>query len=198
MCPENERVGEFKDNHAHSCGRYGLRIFHNMVPRKYPCKPIEYDLDKPDDPWHKNPPITAIFNGLTSWKNGRNGAIAEKVGDVRFQNFKVADNILAGIEFSLTDDYGEDTTRIDNALVIGRTENTEAALDSAEPYGIIGPRTDNFRVDNVRFFNFDWGEAAALSSCSHCFHHAATDSGGRTIRFSKLKFDSTVKRKINY
>ena len=33
------------------------------------------------------------------------GAIAEKVGDVRFQDFKVADNLLAGIEFSLTDHH---------------------------------------------------------------------------------------------
>jgi hypothetical protein len=37
ICPENDKVGVFRDNHAHSCGRYGLRIFHNMVPRKFPC-----------------------------------------------------------------------------------------------------------------------------------------------------------------
>lgn len=93
---------------------------------------------------------------MTSWKNGRNGAIAEKVGDVRFHNFKVADNKLAGIEFSLTDDHGDNTTRINNALIIGRTNNSEAALEWSEPYGIINPRTENFRVDGARFFNFDW------------------------------------------
>jgi hypothetical protein len=38
ICPENERVGRFDNNHAHSNGRYGLRIFHNMRPRKFPCK----------------------------------------------------------------------------------------------------------------------------------------------------------------
>jgi len=37
ICPENAEVGEFRDNVAHSMGRYGLRIFHEMVPRKYPC-----------------------------------------------------------------------------------------------------------------------------------------------------------------
>jgi len=41
-------------------------------------------------------------------------------------------------------------------------------------------------------------EAAALSSCSHCFHPAATDSGARTITFSNLYFDSTVTTKIRY
>jgi len=83
---------------------------------------------------------------LTSWKNGRNGAIAEKVGDVRFHGFKVADNILAGIEFSLTDDYGDWTTMIDDALIIGRTSNTEEILDQSSPRGIITPRTENFVV----------------------------------------------------
>jgi hypothetical protein len=45
---------------------------------------------------------------LTSWKNGRNGAIAGTVGDVRFHNFKIADHKLAGIEFELTSEYGDE------------------------------------------------------------------------------------------
>ena len=40
ICSTNSRVGEFRDNHAHSSGKYGLRIFHSMTPRKFPCKPI--------------------------------------------------------------------------------------------------------------------------------------------------------------
>lgn len=63
---------------------------------------------------------------------------------------------------------------------------------------MIGPRTENFRVDGARFFNFDWNQAAALSSCSHCFHPAATDSGARTIRFSNITIDSSVQRIANY
>jgi len=169
VCPENERVGEFRDNHAHSCGRYGLRIFHNMVPRKYPCKPIVYDINNTTDPWWKNPPITANFYGLTSWKNGRNGAIAEKVGDVRFHNFKVADNLQAGIEFSVTA-WGNDMARIDNALCVGRSNNTDRRLQMGSPKGIITPRSDNFLVTGVRFHNYDWRNSAALSSCSHCWH----------------------------
>jgi hypothetical protein len=40
---------------------------------------------------------------------------------------------------------------------------------------------------------------AALGSCSHCFHPASTDSGGRTTTFSGLWFDdSTVTRRIRY
>ena len=170
-----------------------------MVPRKFPCKPIIYDHTNTTDPYWQNPVITANFYDLTSWKNGRNGAIAEKVGDIRWHNFKVADNKLAGMEFSLVDNsMGDNATRINGGLIVGRTNNSELALEISEPYGIIGPRTENFRVDGVKFFNFDWNEAAALSSCSHCFHPAATDSGARTIRFSNLTIDSSVKRIANY
>jgi len=169
-----------------------------MEPRKFPCKPVVYDANNATDPFWQNPAITAEFWNLTSWKNGRNGAIAERVGDVRFHNFKVADNLLAGIEFSLTDMHGENTTRIDNALIIGRTNNTDEYLIRAKPFGFIGPRTDNFRIDNSRFYNFDWNNAAALSSCSHCFHPAATDSGARTVRTNNLYLDSSVSRTFNF
>lgn len=198
VCPENERVGIFANNHGHSCGRYGFRVFHNMEPRKYPCKPIVYDPNNATDPYWKNPAITAHMWNSTFWKNGRNGAILELIGDVRLHNFKVADNRLAGFEFSRTDAHGDNTTRIDNALIIGRTNNSELILDVASPFGFIGPRTENFRLDNSRFFNFNFNKAAALSSCSHCFHDNSADSGARTIRTKNLTFDSTVTRIFNY
>lgn len=102
-----------------------------MIPRKYPCKPITYDANNATDPWHENPPITANLYGLTSWKNGRTGAIATRIGDVRFNDFKVADNRLAGIEIGQCDYFGDNTTRIDNALIIGRTNNTELILEES-------------------------------------------------------------------
>jgi hypothetical protein len=125
-------------------GRYGLRIFHNMVPRKYPCMPIVYDANVPENPYWKNPPITANFDDFTGWKNNRNGAIAERVGDVRFNNFKTADNLLAGIEFSLTAEFGDDMAQINGGLIIGKSSNTEEKLNFASPHGIITPRTENF------------------------------------------------------
>jgi hypothetical protein len=83
ICPENARVGEFRGNHAHSVGRYGLRIFHNMAPRKFPCRGISAS----------NPSIPAEMEDFTGWTNGRNGAMADTVGAVRFNNFKVVGNL---------------------------------------------------------------------------------------------------------
>jgi hypothetical protein len=52
---------------------------------------------------------------------------------------------------------------------------------------------------NVKFFNFDFGEAAALGSCSHCWHPAATSSDCHTVKFANIFMDpETVPRKIRY
>lgn len=45
ICPENMKVGQFRGNSAHSTGRYGLRLFHQMIPRKFPCKAVVRDMD---------------------------------------------------------------------------------------------------------------------------------------------------------
>jgi len=83
-------------------------------------------------------------------------------------------------------------------LIIGRSGNTEESLDFSSPHGIITPRSDNFVVDGARFYYLDFQGAAALGSCSHCFHGAATDSGARTVKFLNLEFDETVPRRIAY
>lgn len=157
-----------------------------------------FDPTATGDKYWKNPLITANFDNLTSWKNNRNGAIAERVGDVRFNNFKTADNLLAGMEFSLTHEVGDNMAQVNGGLVIGKTLNTEELLDLASPHGIITPRTENFVIQNTKFFNFDWNTAAALGTCSHCFHPAATDSGARTITLNNLSYDATVAKRIRY
>jgi hypothetical protein len=165
------------------------------------------DDSNPSDPYHQNPLITANFNRLTAWKNKRNGAIAESVADVRFNDFKVADNLLAGIEYSINGfvgpsqgnyQNGDNLPSIHAALVIGRTANTEDLLDWGKPHGIITPRREWFYVDGAKFYNYDWNDAAAFGTCSHCFHPAATDSGARTTEVRNLYFDATCTKKIRY
>ena len=115
-------MGEFRDNHAHSNERYGLRIFHNMQPRKYPCQPLVYDPARPDDPYWQNPPVTANFYRLTSWKNGRAGAIAELIADIRFHDFMTVDNLEAGIEVSMTNGIGDNMPRVEGGTIVGRSQ----------------------------------------------------------------------------
>jgi len=169
-----------------------------MNPREFPCEPIVYDPLTPEDPFWQNPLITANFYNLTSWKNKRNGAIVGTASDLRFNNFKTADNLLAGIEFELTDVSADGLCQVNDSLIIGKSANSEQTLEMASPHGIISPRTENFTIDSVRFYNFDWNSAAALGDCSHCYHGAATDSGARTVTVKNLTFDETVTKRIRY
>jgi hypothetical protein len=159
---------------------------------------LNFDSSTPDDPFHANPLITANFYDLVAWKNKRNGAITERTGDVRFHNFKTADNILAGIEFSLTNNAADYMAGVYGGLVVGKTSNTEDVLEQKSPHGIITPRTENFTIDGTKFYNFNWKEAAALGTCSHCFHPASTDSGARTMTTTNLYMDDSVTRRIKY
>jgi hypothetical protein len=97
ICPEHSKIGEFSDNVVHSNERYGLRIFHNLIPREKPCEPLVYESSNLEEPYASNPPIIALFENLLGYKNARTAAIAERVGGVQFVNFKTADNLLAGV-----------------------------------------------------------------------------------------------------
>jgi len=203
ICPENSPLGEFSNNVAHSNGRYGLRVFHKLIPRTFPCMPIIDDPSNLTDRYWKNPLIPAVFTNFTSFKNRRNGAIALDIGAVRFENFKVSDNLLAGIEVELTKNVADGNARVDGALVIGYSELAEELtftnfLHERASYGIIGPRTEGFQVHNVKFYNFDKAEKAALGTCSHCFSAPSTDSGGRTLTVKNLQFDASTTIKIRY
>ena len=149
------------------------------MPRQKPCQSLSLNRASASNPFGSNEPIIAKFENLLSYKNGRNGAISERVGAVQFHNFIVADNRLAGMEFSdaryvALDDY----TKVVDGLVVGRSANTES--DDNTFRGIIGPRSEWLRIEGTHFYNLPDG-MAALGDCSHCWHPASTDMGARTI-----------------
>lgn len=93
---------------------------------------------------------------------------------------------------------------IDGGIVVGKSTNDSVGgtLATSSPRGIITPRSEWFGVKNVEFHNWNWMDAlknpaAAIGSCSHCWHGAATDSGARQVNFSGLKFTDVTTR-INY
>ena len=195
ICPINFKLGEFRDNVVHSVGRYGLRIFHEHSPRTRPCDPITFDegeFEEDRNPYWSNPVIPAYYENFTAWKCGRNGVIAEDIGAVRFVNIKTADNTLAGIEINRIFDVRDDDwggAWIDGALLIGRSHKSEGipstfmgvAQDSSfsaaniSPHGIITGQRDFWQVKNAKFYNYNFNQAAAFGSCSHCFKVPATD-----------------------
>jgi hypothetical protein len=191
---------------AHSNQRYGLRIHHKHLPRTRPCDPLVFDDTNPNTigaPYPSNPHITATYQNFVGWKNGRCGAIAESTGAVVWKNFKAADNLRAGLEWSAPDKVASaklGLSYIDGALIVGRSGNTESALDEGSPIGLITPRGNEYwSAKNIKFYSFDFtNPVTAIEDCSHCEFADSTDSGARTISLSGLFFDSTIKKKVRY
>ena len=176
ICPRFTQLGAFVNNTSHTYGKYGLRIFQEFYPLENPCTGIK----------EGNAFIKTELLNHTAWKCGRNGAIAEQVGDVRLVGFKVADNILAGIEVTYAG-YSPwyTTTRISDAVVIGNTGNTENLCGGAK--GIVTPQTDGFLVENVRLYNFD-NTQFIFGDESHSVQCPVFDGGGRLVKLAGIKF----------
>jgi hypothetical protein len=124
ICPINAKLGEFKGNVAHSVGRYGLRIFHDHVPRTKECSSVS----------DSNPEIPAIYEDFTGYKNNRSGIMGLRLGAVVFKNAKVADNKNSGIQFDHVVTSDPNANYLDGALVIGTSGN-----GGSTGHGIITP-----------------------------------------------------------
>eukprot|EP00761_Pharyngomonas_kirbyi_P010107 gb/GECH01010125.1/.p1 GENE.gb/GECH01010125.1/~~gb/GECH01010125.1/.p1 ORF type:complete len:3495 (+),score=610.83 gb/GECH01010125.1/:1-10485(+) len=179
VCPLHMPLGEFRNNRAHSNGRYGLRIFRRWEPLQNPCS-------------RRGPDAPASLYDFTSFLNGRNGAIATRIGDISFINFKVADNIEAGIGVSeIFTSEGPPT--IDSSLIIGNSFTTDTRVHGTR--GIWTPRTENFFVKNITFRNFfeDYS-TDPLESCSKCDVGPVKNQGGYTTYFEGLSFFNCTRR----
>jgi hypothetical protein len=146
--------------------------------------------------------VPAIFEDFVGWKMGRNAAITERTGAVVFKNFRVADSGIAGVEFSAIEDIdAEGYAMMEGGMIIGNTRVNDAdgLIETSTVWGFIGARHEYLTVKDVSFYNFDFEDSAAIGTCSHCFHPASTDSGGRTLITTGLTIDqASVPRKILY
>jgi hypothetical protein len=61
--PNATKLGSFVNNTSHSNGRYGLRIFHGLVPRTHTWK--QYKNTNLEDEFAQNEPIEAVFENFT-------------------------------------------------------------------------------------------------------------------------------------
>jgi hypothetical protein len=117
---------------------HGFRLhYHN--PRQYGCTTFNSMT---------NPNMLASYKTLSSYMNKSNGAIAGTVGEVVFDSFNVADNLVAGVEF---EECLESTTdKIKGGVFVGKSDaNTETEFTTASPRGIITPRTDYFKINGA-------------------------------------------------
>lgn len=70
---------------------------------------------------------------------------------------------------------------VKDSLVVGRS-NDNWTGENSSPHGIISPRTDKSVFSNIHFHNFNFNNAAAIGTCSHCYSKPSTDSDARTVK----------------
>ena len=200
VCPQGTRLGAFRDNVAHSNGRYGLRIFHLHTPTVDPCSALS----------STNPSVPALYQNFTGFKNKRAGIIGETLGELTFTNLKFADNLQSGIELTIGGAHAMQKLVISNVLAVGLTENAAdngVNLNDSIIYnyywdrptrGIVTTRNDGVLVSDVRFYDWPPGTVAFMD-CSHCEKNPATDSGARTAFIEKVYYSPSFKgRKIQW
>ncbi|XP_043232444.1 fibrocystin-L-like [Amphibalanus amphitrite] len=171
-CPNHAPMGEFYNNSAHSFGRYGLWVF--SMDGYFP-------LSGGEDTCTGQPDV-ARFGQFLAWRCER-GAEVVLGGALRFENFTVVDNEMAGLEMvKVKGPFGNDGPGVLNALVVGRSALAgEACTES----GIITPKQYIFSVDGATFVNFD-GACTALTACSQC----KPEQGGFHHQFRRVVYDN--------
>lgn len=108
------------------------------------------------------------------------------------RNIKTVDIALVGIEIEKVVDVKDNIGRVENSVVVGRSMTN--GQGEGNPHGIVSPRTDKWTISDIRFYNFDFGSAAAIGTCSHCYKGPSTDSDGRTVKTNSLSFTNVSKR----
>jgi hypothetical protein len=203
VCPRSTPLGAFRDNRAHSNGRYGLRVFTTFVPLRHACASALGESKGGHSSVHglpvldhaANPAVPARFVNLHAYKNGRCGAIATVLGALVFEGFRLADHRRAGIEVQLVE-APKGQARTEDALIIGHSPNQQEPLVPASVHGevsifaFVGPRKENYTVANATVVNFDRAMMSAFGACSHCSFLTTQDQGARTTRFVATRYEN--------
>jgi hypothetical protein len=113
-CPPGLPLSSFTNNTAHSNGRFGLRVG-KLASLTYPCKPARTNTL---DPFASNPSVESVLDHFTTFANRESGVLGELLGNVKFSNFKVADNKNAGFDCYLANVTKEGPV-LDNWLIVG-------------------------------------------------------------------------------
>ena len=137
--------------------------------------------------------MIAEFKDLTSYNNGRNGAVAYEVGAVQFHDFRSANNVRANIEYGFVDEGIEDDyAKVVGGWILGKSAYwTSDRLDVASPDGIVFARSENFSIEGTKFCYYEAAyDAAALATCQDCSEMVDDRNiGAYTTKLTNLWYD---------
>jgi hypothetical protein len=187
VCPMGNPLGTVSNNIAHSNLRFGLRIF-ILASRLYPCDPVRNNTD-PNDPWSSNPSQPSVFQNFTIYKNLEDGVLSEETGNVIFDNFIIAENYHAGVEFYIANMTKEPPALI-NSVIIGMSTTNAHPNTSNYTNGMsaaITGRTGTYKLSNIKFHNFPAG-SVLFQTCRFCDNLLKYTNLGTEVELDRLTF----------
>lgn len=170
--PRKTPLGEFRNNTAHSFGRYGLWIFPTYIPLLTPLSSTDST-------------VPAKFQDFLAYNNLK-GFEANEVGAVQAVNCTMMDNKEAGFEVTIVKAPWSATRggAIRDSLVVGYSAISGNDPSNCTMGGVVGPHSSRLTLSGVTFANFDAAKCAALRGCSFC----RPNQGGWTVKLEKTKF----------
>ena len=141
ICPRNVPLGIFSDNHVHSQGWFGLWIFQKYTPKKGGFCDAEEDE-------------IAVFEKFTAW-NCEKGAEWVDGGALRFSEFLVVNNEVAGLELKLSGGPKYSGAMIKDSTIVAKPSTSGILEGSSTKLGIIMPYSSGFSVTQITFVNFE-------------------------------------------
>ncbi len=97
------------------------------------------------------------------------GVLAEQTGNVIFDNFTIAENYRAGVEFYVAN-FTKEMPSVTNSIIIGQSQTNMASVTTNYTSGMAGaitPRSGQSNITNTRFYNYPAG-SVILKTCSIC------------------------------
>lgn len=158
--PRTAPLKEFRNNTAHSFGRYGLWIFPTYTPR---------GSDSP-----------AQFQDFLAYNNLKGFEVTE-VGHVECVNCTMMDNKEAGFEVTIVLGSWSKGTTIRDSLVVGYSAISDNKPSYCTMGGVVGPQSSHLTLLGMTFVNFNAVKCAALRGCSFC----RPFQGGWTVHINR-------------
>ena len=126
------------------------------------------------------------------------GAEGVQMGAVRFVDFIMMDNDLAGIEYidASSDSPPWGGPMIKDSLIVGHSLLSEGlpreivSQTNCTRSGLMLPKSSKLTVSNVTLVNFDRDECVALEACAHC----KIFQGGWIVKFDNMSFVNSPRR----
>lgn len=189
---------EFKDNVAHGYKRYGLRI-NALQSREKPCWKNRDDFKdgKPMEPTDSNKPILSVFENFLAFNNRDNGVQAEKMGYTLFKNMQLLENRLGGIIVHKTNYTSKAFPVIlQDLLIVGHSTDNDHGKDEVHPderqAGVILPVTEEIKVKNVQFVNFEKNFTNCFQTCAMCQTGDFLTTGGTHYEMEGITYVGNV------